>query len=197
MQPQDIDLDMRANDSQMTTEATPSRRALTVEKCMYCKKTLLVLVYIFFVLALGVCVSWTAFLHELHEPHPYMTYIELDEHQCWKLFYMWFLATFGFGYVGVNSVRLFFAAAVAKRRANDLFEAWKIRVKEDTNEIGKREDVSNNCTKIFIPESAVEIALDMLFVLRIFEKPEDFYPKDVIALDNDNAEEGIEMKNMS
>ena len=151
----------------MTTEATPPRRALTVEKCMYCKKTLLVLVYIFYFLALGVCISWTRFLAEIHESNPYMTYIELNEDQSWELCLMWFLAIFGFGWVGFNCLRLCLAACVAKRRARELFEAWKIKVKEDPNEIGKRINVKNRCSKFFYPESAVEIALDMLFIIWI------------------------------
>ena len=68
MQPQDINLDFDHGIEQ-TTDVDEGPRATLIETCMHGKRCLLVIVYIFWLIALGSATAAVYYMHEINEPY--------------------------------------------------------------------------------------------------------------------------------
>lgn len=146
---------------------------------MHCKRAFIVIVYTFWFVAMALCTSFVAFLHETNEEHKFMTFVELSEHDAFFLVGTWYCAVVIGGWGILNLLRLGFIAVVAPGKARAAFAKDRAEAKEGRRTPGdiiKPQDPNSCMTKAIIPVSAVEIALDILFLIEIVEHPNEFEP---------------------
>ena len=119
---------------------------------MNCKKFFICLVYIFWFFALVLCASFLPWLREIEESNGYKTYLELTEDDARYMVVTWWLTIFGFGWIGLNELRLVIVTKIATG------EATKLHTDK------KRTATENCCTSVLIPLESIEIALDIKYM---------------------------------
>ena len=88
--------------------------------------------YSFWILALGFSVYCLLFLHEIEETEGHKTFIELTEDQAFKVVLTWYLTIFGFGWFGLNMIRVFCVYWMAKGHAKDRMAAEREAVQKSS-----------------------------------------------------------------
>jgi len=91
---------------------------------------MLVIVYVFWFIAMGLSASFAAFLHEVNEENSFMTFVELSEYDAWYVVVTWYFSILFFGWLALNLLRIFICASLAPGKARAIF----------TND---REDIKN------------------------------------------------------
>lgn len=96
-----------------TTEMGGEDRATLMEPCVNFKIFFLVLIYIFWAFAISLSVAFMLFTHETGESDGFKTYLELTADEAWLVVITWYLATFGWGWLILNEMRIFLISLLA------------------------------------------------------------------------------------
>mmetsp|Transcript_8999 Transcript_8999/g.12265 ORF Transcript_8999/g.12265 Transcript_8999/m.12265 type:complete len:106 (+) Transcript_8999:1711-2028(+) len=94
------------------------------------KRCFLVLVYLFWLVALGLCAGLTSFLSEVNEGNYVMTFLELSEYDAGIVVGTWYLSIFVFGYGILNYIRLQVISRVAVKQATKIFNKYEEDLKQ-------------------------------------------------------------------
>jgi len=117
-------------------------------------------IYLLWCLAIACTVYAAFFVREINESEWYSSYIELSQREALYALYTWAMATFGFGYLGVNMVRTLLIAVLAPGCADLVFWRYMDELVEGKKKPGDGQTIQRGWKNIFIPDLALEIALD-------------------------------------
>lgn len=98
---------------EMSTEGDVEPTAALVFERACCKSVLIVVLYVFYLAALSILISFIPFLHELNEEEGYKTYMELSEKEALMMVGTWYLSIFAFGWIVLNMIRVVLIAKFA------------------------------------------------------------------------------------
>lgn len=90
----------------------------------------------------------------------------------------WWLTIFGFGWIGLNELRLVIVTKIATGEATKLLTAKK------------RTATENCCTSVLIPLESIEIALDIKYMRQIVDALEKDDPDEEGVKDGKDGEDG-------
>ena len=189
--PQDIDLDFE-HGGETTTEQGEEQRATLMEPCINCKKFFLILIYVFWAFALGLSIAFMFFTTEKEgedEEEGFNTYLELTTEEAWYVVVSWYLAIFGWGWLGLNEIRIILCSLLAPIQAKKIKNRNSNENQKTPSKILKSHEEPLSCvTCALIPRQSVEISLDVLYFIDIIENPDDYEGENFKFIDLNNLQ---------
>ena len=165
--PNDINLDFD-HGAETTTEMGEENQVTLVDPRAKCKFFFLAVIYLFWVVALVLTI---AFIAESGG-------VDHSTAEAWNVVAAWYLAIFVWGWLLLNQLRILVIAALAPAQARTIFAAEQEERRKGGatggGEAGRQERGFSFVTCALIPPMAVEIALDVLYVVDIKSRPEQY-----------------------
>ena len=93
-----------------------------MEPCVNCKIFFLLLIYVFWAFAISLSVAFMFFTHETGEEEGFKSYLELTAEEAWYVVVAWYLATFGWGWLVFNELRILLISLLAPSQAKIIFD---------------------------------------------------------------------------
>ena len=160
-----------------------------MERCVNFKKFFLLLIYVFWAFALGLSIAFMFFATELEEEDDgFSTYLELTPGEAWYVVVSWYLAIFGWGWLGLNEIRIMLCSVLAPIQAKKIKNRNSNESQRTSGRILKSSEEPLSCvTCALIPRQSVEISLDVLYFIDIKENPDDYEGESERFIDFDPA----------
>lgn len=88
-------------------------RATLMEPWVNLKIFFLIVIYLFWAFSMSLSVAFMFFTHETGESEGFRSYLELTADEAWLVVVAWYLATFGWGWLVFNELRILLISLLA------------------------------------------------------------------------------------
>lgn len=174
--PSDVNLDFDHSDT--PTESDDQGQAALMDTRMKCKKCFVIFIYLIWLVAIAISVLVVIIVGEKEIGVDFIDseFVDLEDDQAWQLVSVWYLAIFGFGWLGLNELRIILVSLLAPGHARGIFLKEQKTKQENisftpTGEIEKPPRGCSCLTCLLIPPQSVEISLDALYMIDVKANP--------------------------